>query len=66
MYDGGEEMTIMGTKATEYKNKWQKEHKDIIRIVTDKETGRMIREAAGKNLSAFVLQAIREKMERQK
>jgi uncharacterized protein (DUF1778 family) len=56
-------------QETKYKNEYAKQTYDIIKATPDKETGQRIRSAAaaaGQSVSAYVLQAVLERMDREK
>ena len=62
-------MTKSIKEQTDYKNRWQRENKDRIPLVTDKGMKAEIQAAAdrsGASLNGYIVQAIREKMERER
>jgi uncharacterized protein (DUF1778 family) len=56
------------TKATDYKNKWQREHKERIVLLADpgdKDRIKAAAELAGESVNAYILEAIKKRMERE-
>lgn len=63
----GEEKLKAGTTA--YKNQWQKKNKERINIIANKgyrDSVRSFAKTKGKSLNAFILDAIEEKIQREK
>lgn len=53
----------------DYNNAYSKEKYDVLRLVASKDDGQRIREAAawaGQSVSAYIMQAVRERMGKEK
>lgn len=53
-------------KLYDYNNEYQKNNYAVLRVLTPKEEGQQIKQAAaaaGQSVSAFILQAVRDRME---
>lgn len=53
-------------KLYDYNNEYQKNNYSVLRVLAPKDEGQQIRQAAadaGQSVSAFILQAVRDRME---